>query len=135
MNDVGRIEVGDPKRWLEAILFYNETKEGVDTADEMLRGYSTKAASRRWPLAAFFNLLYKVCFNAYVICKDVGIENVSRKDAFFFSWEKHCVMLNVKDKNPQYSDYQQRLEIILVILSFQRKSEHPVVVAKKTKHL
>ena len=57
------------------------------------------------------------------------------EDAFFFSWEKHCVMLNVKDKNPPYSDYQQRLEIILVILSFQRKSEHPVVVAKKTKHV
>ena len=45
----------------------------------MLRGYSTKAASKRWPLAAFFNLLDRVCLDAYVICKDVRMENVSRR--------------------------------------------------------
>ena len=39
----------------QAILDYNATKE-VDRADYMLRAYSTKTASRRWPLAAFFNL-------------------------------------------------------------------------------
>ena len=44
---VERVEEKDTKRRPEAILFYNETKGGVDTADEMFRGYSTKAASRR----------------------------------------------------------------------------------------
>ena len=44
-------------------------------------------------------------------------------------------MLNVKEENHLYSDYQQRLEIIVVILSFQRKSEHPAVVGKRTKHV
>ena len=79
MHNVERVEEKDSKRPLEAILFYNETKGGVDTADEMLRGYSTTAASRRWPLAAFFNLLDIACLDAYVICKDVGIKNVSQK--------------------------------------------------------
>ena len=46
MHNVERVEDEDPKRRLEAILFYNETKGGVDTADEMLRDYSTEAASR-----------------------------------------------------------------------------------------
>ena len=46
-----------PKEKPQAILDYNATKVGVDTADEILRAYSTKAASRRWPLAAFFNLV------------------------------------------------------------------------------
>ena len=46
MHNVERVEDEDPKRHLEAILFYNETKGGVGTADEMLRGYSTKATSR-----------------------------------------------------------------------------------------
>ena len=46
MHNVERVEDEDPKRHVEAILFYNETKGGVDTADEMLRGYSTKATSR-----------------------------------------------------------------------------------------
>ena len=73
MHDAGRVEAGDPKRRPEAILFYNETKGSIDTntANEMLRGYSTKAASRRWPLAAFFNQLDIVSLDAYVICKDV----------------------------------------------------------------
>ena len=46
MLNVERVEEKDPKRRTEAILFYNETKRGVGTADEMLRGHSTKAASR-----------------------------------------------------------------------------------------
>ena len=44
MHNVGRLEEEDSKRCIAAIFFYNETKRGVETADEMLRGYSTKAA-------------------------------------------------------------------------------------------
>ena len=44
MHNVERLEDEDSKRCLEAILLYNETKEGVGRADEMLRDYSTKAA-------------------------------------------------------------------------------------------
>ena len=40
-------------------------------------------------------------------------------------------MPNVKGENPPYSDYQQQLEITVVMLSFQRKSEHHIAVAKK----
>ena len=52
------------------------------------------------------------------------------KDSFYFSWEKHCLMSNVKKENPPYSDYQQQLEIIMMIMSFQRKSKHHVGIAK-----
>ena len=36
-----------------AILHYNKNKGEVDTADEMLRSYLTKAASKRWLLTTF----------------------------------------------------------------------------------
>ena len=39
------VDYGEQKK-SQAILDYNATKRGVDTADEMLRTYSTKAASR-----------------------------------------------------------------------------------------
>uniref|UniRef100_A0A0A1XPM0 PiggyBac transposable element-derived protein 4 n=1 Tax=Zeugodacus cucurbitae TaxID=28588 RepID=A0A0A1XPM0_ZEUCU len=39
------------------ILFYNETKGGVDVMDHMLRQYSTKRKTHRWPLALFYNIL------------------------------------------------------------------------------
>ena len=48
------------KRKPKAILDCRNNKGGIVTADEMLRSYSTKASSRRWPLAAFFNLLVRV---------------------------------------------------------------------------
>ena len=57
MRNDKRVEDEGPKRHPKAILFYNEIKGDVDTADEMLRSYSIKPASRRWSLAAFFNLL------------------------------------------------------------------------------
>ena len=119
MHNVERVKEKDPKRHLEAILFYNETKGGVDTADDMIRGYSTKAASRRWPLAAFFNLLDIVCLDAYVICKGVGIENVSRRCFILQLGEALCdAERKPKDENPSYSNYQQQFEIIVVMLSF-----------------
>ena len=37
----------DSKRRLEVISFYNTTKGGFETADKMLWGYLSKAASRR----------------------------------------------------------------------------------------
>ena len=73
MHRSAAVSESDPKRKPEPILFYNSTKGGVDTADEMLRGYSTKSASRRWPLAVFFNLIDIVALNAFIICSDSGI--------------------------------------------------------------
>ena len=51
----------------EIVQFYNETKGGVDTIDQMSRCYSTKAASRRWPLQVFFNLLDLGGINAFTL--------------------------------------------------------------------
>ena len=101
MLNVEKVEEEDPKRRTEAILFYNETKGGVGTADEMLRGHSTKAASRGWSLAAFFKLLDIVCLDAYVICKDVGIENVSRR-CFLLQLGEALCDVERKNENPPY---------------------------------
>jgi len=38
------------------ILFYNKTKGDVDTLDRMLRSYSIKCMTRRWPLVLFYNI-------------------------------------------------------------------------------
>ncbi|XP_060880495.1 piggyBac transposable element-derived protein 4-like [Metopolophium dirhodum] len=41
----------------EVILFYNSTKGGVDTVDQMCGNYSVSRRTRRWPLSIFFQLL------------------------------------------------------------------------------
>jgi hypothetical protein len=68
------------KKKPEVTLFYNQTKGGVDKADEMLRQYSCTAGSRRWPLACFFNIIDIACLNAYVISKEANICNASRRN-------------------------------------------------------
>ena len=73
MHTAPVVNENEAKKKPEAILYYNSTKGGVDTAKEMLRCYSTKAASRRWPLAAFFNLLDVISLKAFVIALDIGI--------------------------------------------------------------
>ena len=53
----------------DVILFYNETKGGVDTVDQMIDTYRTKAASRRWPMVVFYTIVDVAALNAMVILK------------------------------------------------------------------
>ena len=78
------------KRKPKAILDYNKNKGGVDTANEMLRSYSSKASSRRWPLAAFFNLLDIVSLNMYLICKDITLSAQNRRQFLIKLGEELC---------------------------------------------
>lgn len=49
------------------ITSYNETKSGVDCLDKIVREYSSKRISRRWPLRLFYNWLDIASYNAFVI--------------------------------------------------------------------
>ena len=51
----------------DIVEFYNSSKAGVDTMDQLVRYYSTKRKTRRWPLCIFFNILDISCFNSMVI--------------------------------------------------------------------
>lgn len=51
----------------EIVLFYNETKGGVDTADQMCGNYSISRICSRWPLRFFFHMLDTSGINANVI--------------------------------------------------------------------
>lgn len=54
-----------PKTKSDINIFYNETKGGVDTIDQMARKYSTKRSTRRWPISIFYTLLDIAALNAY----------------------------------------------------------------------
>lgn len=53
----------------EIICFYNSTKGGVDTLDQVIRGYSVKRATRRWPMALFYNLIDTAAYNSFLLYK------------------------------------------------------------------
>ena len=63
----------------KTIKFYNNTKCGVDVADQMARKYTVKSGSRRWPLQIFFNILDLAAINAWILYNEKTKENILRK--------------------------------------------------------
>ncbi|KAL4112044.1 hypothetical protein QTP88_015892 [Uroleucon formosanum] len=58
----------------EVIHFYNSTKGGVDTVDQMCGNYSVSRRTRRWPLSIFFQLLNIAGINANILYNNTQIE-------------------------------------------------------------
>ena len=59
-------EVGS-KTKPEVIMYYNSTKGGVDTMDQLVRGDSTKRMTGRWPMATFYNMVDVSALNALIV--------------------------------------------------------------------
>lgn len=75
------VDIGEDKKKLpETVSFYNSSKYGVDVADQMSRHYSTKAASRRWPLQVFYNILDLAGINSWVLYRKCTGANISRRN-------------------------------------------------------
>ncbi|XP_071056574.1 piggyBac transposable element-derived protein 4-like [Onthophagus taurus] len=66
MHDIGKIS-NDKKKKPQIILDYNKTKSGVDTMDKLLRTYTVKRQTRRWPVTIFYNMIDVSALNAYII--------------------------------------------------------------------
>lgn len=67
------------KRKPESILYYNKNKCGVDMVDSMCRQMTTKSGSRRWPYAAFCNVLDCAALNAWIIYRKVCNSSIPRR--------------------------------------------------------
>ncbi|CAF4780839.1 unnamed protein product [Rotaria sp. Silwood2] len=55
------------KKKPEIILYYNETKGGVDRMDQMVETYSCKRKIKRWPMTFFFNIVDVGTIAAFII--------------------------------------------------------------------
>ena len=51
----------------EIVNSYNASKAGVDTLDQLVRFYTTKRRSKRWPVVLFYNMVDIAAYNAYVL--------------------------------------------------------------------
>ncbi|OAF71871.1 hypothetical protein A3Q56_00369 [Intoshia linei] len=60
------------------ILFYNETKGGVDALDYLCNEYNVKRGSRRWPYSLFQGILNILAVNNYIVYSS-GNEHVPRR--------------------------------------------------------
>ena len=69
MHGSADVDASNEKKKPEMILFYNASKVGVDCFDQMARLYTTRSASRRWPVAVWGNILDIAAINSYVLYK------------------------------------------------------------------
>ena len=54
----------------ELLLYYNQTKGGVDNMDHLVSLYSVRRKTWRWPLTMFFNCIDVGCLAAYTLFTD-----------------------------------------------------------------
>jgi len=78
--DVEVSSENNTKKKPETVLFYNKTKAGVDFVDQMTRKYSVKAASRRWPVHVFYNVIDHGIINSWVLYKETRRSKISRRE-------------------------------------------------------
>jgi hypothetical protein len=63
-----------------AITFYNETKGGVDSVDQMCATYSVSRNSRRWTLTVFFHVMNVAGINAIVANSCITEDRIVRRE-------------------------------------------------------
>ncbi|PSN34708.1 hypothetical protein C0J52_21188 [Blattella germanica] len=62
-------EIDEESKKPEVILFYNCTKGGVDTFDQLTHNYTVARKTRRWPLRFFYGMLDQAAINAFILYK------------------------------------------------------------------
>lgn len=65
MHDDRAVDESSQKKKPEVIQYYNKTKGGVDTMDQMVSNYSCQRRTRRWPMVLWYNMLDVATLNAY----------------------------------------------------------------------
>ena len=60
-------EISEDRGKPTMILDYNRLKCGVDTLDQVVRKYSCKRRTLRWPMALFYNSLDIAAYNSYIV--------------------------------------------------------------------
>lgn len=122
MHDLGTISE-TPKRKPDVILYYNKNKCGVDCVDQMTRLYTTKTATRRWPVAVWANIMDMAAINAWIIYKKISGTNISRRK-FVFSLVQQLTRVS---QTPDQNDSGQPT-------AGQFVQPEPVVVLSKRRH-
>ena len=74
-------ETGDKKK-PEIITFYNTTKSGVDTVDQMCSTYNVARKTNRWLMVVFYSMLNVADINSQIIFQSNNKTDVRQRSRF-----------------------------------------------------
>lgn len=104
-------EISDTLQKPAMILDYNHSKSGVDTLDQVVRSYSCKRRTRRWPMCLFYNMLDIAAYNSYVIFISMNPgwnEGKShRRRLFLIHLSRLLIQIDDQDTSSQQSTSQE----------------------------
>ncbi|KAL4088632.1 hypothetical protein QTP88_023721 [Uroleucon formosanum] len=80
MHEQGDIDPESVEKKPEVIMFYNQTKGGVDVVDELKGEYSVSRISCRWSLTIFFSLMNIAGINSQIIYRENTGKTLSRRE-------------------------------------------------------
>ena len=63
----------------DIILFYNQTKGGVDTCDQMIKSLTVKRKTRRWPQIIFYRIVDFACLNSFIVWRTIFPQSTIRR--------------------------------------------------------
>ncbi|KAL7837320.1 hypothetical protein SRHO_G00270310 [Serrasalmus rhombeus] len=102
MHHSKKLDENSQKKKPEAILFYNQTKGGVDTVDQMVGNHTCKRQTQRWPMVLWYNMIDIATLNAYSFFRaqhpeiSTGITNARRH--FLTELSKDLVTPHMKSR-------------------------------------
>ncbi len=80
----------------EIVNFYNSTKGGVDTFDQLMHTYSVTRKTRRWPLRYFYGILDQAGINGGVLYQ--SLERKCARKTFLFDLSLQLIKPHVSQR-------------------------------------
>ena len=108
--------------------FYDSTKGGVDTLDQLCHTYSTNRKTRRWPLCLFYNLLNIVGYNSMVLLRGsyaLDKENLTNRRAYLKKLAMDLVKPHMERRLEIPTLRRELRQIICNVLKITSASEVP----------
>jgi len=73
----------------EIVMFYNSTKGGTDTFDQLCKSYTTARITNRWPMRFLYDMLDRAGINAFILFflrhKSARMNRLSKRTCTIFS--------------------------------------------------
>lgn len=120
-------DIDDQTKKPEVILFYNHTKGGVDTFDQLCHLTTVSRKTRRWPLRIFYGMVDIAGVNTYVIYKcNVTGDKIPKRSAFLKELAFALVEDRLKERMHNSRLPREMKNTIRVILKCEDEAERPV---------
>lgn len=120
----------------EIINFYNSTKGGVDTFDQMVHTYSVTRKTRRWPLRFFYGMMDQAGINSNIIFQIVKRDrqkSVRRKYLFDLGLQLAKPHMERRLKKPIPRNLKESIKRMLNMDSEDIVTPPPAKLQKQTR--